>query len=147
MPTIKAITYDGIVQGGKFIPDDANLYALRYLFLEGKRVREVVDMVRKKRSDAQNRYWFGVVVKAFMEAMDEDFDAQRVHYAIVSEIHFEVVQGLDGRILKSPKPTHNLSTTEFMELIAKAQRLASEFYNIYIPDPNEAGYDIQQEAA
>jgi hypothetical protein len=42
------------------------------------------------------------------------------------------------------KSTTDLSTIEFNEYYAAIQRWASEFLNIYLPDPNEAPLDYSE---
>jgi hypothetical protein len=43
----------------------------------------------------------------------------------------------DGLFVERIKSTTELSTSQFMDYIAEIQRWASEFLNVYIPEPNE----------
>jgi hypothetical protein len=135
--------FTGTVVKGKFAPDDSITFKLAFCQYEGKKVSVSVAQFRQKRSNAQNKYWWAVPVALIAAKMGED-DAETVHRAIIAEIHYTVTQGRDGLILKVPCSTHDLNTSEFMELIAKVQRWASTFFDgLYIPSPNEAGYDLE----
>lgn len=87
------------------------------------------------RSVPQNRAYFGLAVEAIAKqcnATKED-----MHKALAGEfLGFEYVQLPNGRHIRVPKSTKNLSTIEFKEYVEKIQRWAAE-NGIDIPNPNE----------
>lgn len=134
-------TFVGTVSKGKFAPDSPTEFKLAFCSHEGKRVAVNVDRYHQKRSNAQNKYWWAVPVALIAEKTG--FTPEQTHEAIVNELHYELVNGKDGRGLKVPKPTRTLTTAEFMELIDKVQKWATEFFDgLFIPSPNESGYEI-----
>lgn len=133
--------FTGTVSKGKFSPDLPGAFKVAFCSHEGKKVTVTIDRFHQKRSNAQNKYWWAVPVALIAEKTG--YTTEQAHAAIVNELHYELVNGKDGQALKMPKPTRNLSTVEFMELIDKVQKWATEFFDgLYIPDPGQAGYEI-----
>lgn len=92
-------------------------------------------VIREKRSDAQNRYWHGIVIPAFAEHCG--YDAAEMKDALALELlPKEVVDLKTGEVRTVPGHTSALNTKEFNDLIERAQRLGAEM-EIYIPDPSE----------
>lgn len=90
---------------------------------------------RPSRSSAQNRYWHGVVVPAFVDRCGYTFTEAKDALAL-ELIPREVVDVKTGEVKTVPGHTSDLNTKEFNELIERAQRLGAEM-GIYIPDPGE----------
>jgi len=131
----------GEVVKGKFIPDSPSEFGLAYCEHEGKRVVVNIGRYHQKRSNAQNKYFWAVPIKLI--SAKTGYTPEQAHDAIVNELHYELCNGKNGQAIKVPKPTRNLTTVEFMELIAKIQHWADEFFEgLYIPSPNESGYEI-----
>jgi hypothetical protein len=82
--------------------------------LPGKALRVTVEEVKRKRSDEQNRYWWGVVVKTFWER----------------------IEGLGKARIRPVRRSSKLSKSEFGDLVLRAQQIGAE-HGIYVPDPNE----------
>ena len=90
---------------------------------------------KSKRSDAQNRYLWGVVYPAITERL-EGWESQDVHeYCLGEHFGWETVSGFGKRRIKPLRRSSKLSTLEFMEYIAFIQRRMSE-HGIVIPDPD-----------
>jgi hypothetical protein len=125
-----------------------NLRAFLLTALPGKPLRVTVEQHRKRRSDEQNGYLFGVAYKALCEATG--YDVEDVHEFMLGE-HFGWV---DKRVPKSAKfpqgiervprrtTTRNesgkrqvLSTVEFAEYVDHVQRFGAE-HGVFIPDPD-----------
>lgn len=102
----------------------------------GKPLRVTVEVARKRRSDEQNKYWWGVVVATFCQRL-EGWSPEDVHTYLCGE-HFgwERIEGLGKVRLRPIKRSSKLSKGEFAELVAKAQQIGAE-HGIYIADPNE----------
>jgi hypothetical protein len=90
---------------------------------------------RETRSNAQNRFWHGVVVPAFVDHCGYTF-AEAKDALALELLPKEVVDVKTGEVKTVPGHTSDLNTKEFNELIERAQQLGAEM-GIYIPDPGE----------
>ncbi len=90
---------------------------------------------RETRSSAQNRYWHGVVVKAFAEHCGYEFEEAKDALAL-KLLPIEVTDIQTGEVCVVPGHTSELNTKEFNDLIERAQRLGAEL-GLYIPDPGD----------
>ena len=61
----------GKILNGKFIPDDVMLYYRATKRLEGKKVILSLKEDKPSRSNALNRYYWGVVIKYFIVGYEE----------------------------------------------------------------------------
>lgn len=113
---------------------------------EGKAIEVIIRKKKKHRSTQQNRYYWGVIVeliKNYLQEVDPQviWTPEKVHEIIkfkflrcqkvnpdTAEIEFEYTRS-----------TTDLSTSEFMDLIAQVQQWSAETFDLYIPDPNEQG--------
>lgn len=113
---------------------------------EGKAIEVIIRKKKKHRSTQQNRYYWGVIVeliKNYLQEVDPQviWTPEKVHDIIkfkflrcqrvnqdTAEIEFEYTRS-----------TTDLSTSEFMDLIAQIQQWSAETFGLYIPDPNEQG--------
>ena len=104
----------------------------RYLLtLPDGPVQIIIKKYRRKRTDPQNKYYFGVVVPILMEYTGYTKD----------EMH----EALKWKFLKIEKPgmpptvgsTKKLNTKEFEEYLENIKRWAAVDLSLYIPDPNE----------
>lgn len=100
----------------------------------GKALVVTVAEQKRKRSDEQNRYWWGVVVATFCKAL-EGWSAEDVHTYLCGE-HFgwERIEGLGKVRLRPIRRSSRLNKTEFAGLVAFAQQKGAE-HGIYVPDP------------
>lgn len=121
----------GTIKDGKLTLDNKHKFELFLRCLDG-RVELTVKKFRKKRSDPQNRYYWGVVIKILGE-----------HFGYESE---EMHEALKWQFLrkKGPVPTvistTKLNTMEFMEYLDRIMRWASIEHKIYIPSPDEVEF-------
>lgn len=119
-------------------PDRAQVAGLaRWLAaaLPGKALRVEVAEYRKRRSDQQNRYLWGVAYKRLEEATGQE--AADWHDFFLGEFFgWERVSLFDRPRLKPLRRSKKLSTTEFSDYVEFIQRKAAE-HGIYIPSPNE----------
>ena len=109
----------------------------------GKRIIFTVERKYNKRSNDQSRFFHGVILPILSEALIEagyneaksmEWTKDFVKYHCLIK---EYVNNKTGEITKSIGKTSELTTTEFMELIATVQQWAMENLNCYLPDPNE----------
>lgn len=103
--------------------------------LDSEKTWEVaVTEKKRRRSEQQNRYLWGVVYKTLCEHL-EGWDAQDVHEYFLGE-HFgwEVLEGLGRKRMKPIRRSSRLNKMEFADYIAFIQRKAAEL-GVFIPDP------------
>ena len=98
--------------------------------LEGKYVEVVVRKERSERSNNQNKYYHGVVVKMLSDFTG--YDRDEVHEILKHEFLKKVNTGGFEYV----KSTAKLSTVEFEEYLDKIKTWAS-MLGCVIPDPNE----------
>ena len=123
----------GSVKEGKLILDLPASFNRYLMTLEGKRVTCEVKKFVKKRTDLQNRYYWGVIVDILSRELG--YEPEEIHLMLRERflrIHDE--QHPDFVIAKS---TTKLNTQEFNEYIEAIQRWAAQELQIYIPDPTE----------
>ena len=98
-----------------------------------------VDMVFSNRSSQQNKYYWGVIVPACKQGLEEqgtDACLQEAHNTLKAECNYqELVNEQSGEILKVVKSTANRNTKEFLEYVEKCRRFIREWFNIETPDP------------
>lgn len=96
---------------------------------------------KKKRSNSQNSYYFGVVVTMVclrLRDLGNDVTIEETHDFLKANFNYkEIVKEETGEILKIPRGTSELSTIEFSEYIERVIRFGAEFLDIQIPLPNE----------
>lgn len=91
---------------------------------------------RTKRSDAQNRYYWGVVIEMiYAKLRKHGYSEDEIHEILLAEFARgrEVLPGVPGKIKRSRK----MSTVEFNDYWRRIQRWAAEKLRLYIPDPKE----------
>lgn len=104
--------------------------------LPGKELVVTVSERKRKRSDEQNRFWWGVVVQTFCQRL-EGWTPEDVHTYLCGEIWgWERIEGLGRARLRPVKRSSRLSKGEFAEMVTRAQQIGAE-HGIYVPDPNE----------
>lgn len=102
--------------------------------LDGEKAWEItVEEKKRRRSEQQNRYLWGVVYKTCLEHL-QGWDAEDVHEYFLGE-HFgwETIEGLGRKRLKPLRRSSRLNKQEFADYINFIQRKMSEF-GVFIPD-------------
>lgn len=111
------------------------------LSLNCKEFTFTLEKKRNKRSNEQNKYYWGVVlplVKQGLLDIGYQVNIESTHDFIKSEFNYkEIVNKETGEVKKIPNSTTQLSKSEFAEVVERIKIFASEWLNIYIPDPNE----------
>ena len=134
IPTI----YGTVTDDGRFHADDPIAFKNAFVMLRNKNVEVSIKERRKRRSDRQNAYYWGVVVKMLSE--HTGYSPDQMHSILKQIFNSEVamVGGIECRIEKS---TTKLSTYDFSEeYIRSIQQWAAEKFDLQIPDPNEVEY-------
>ena len=108
---------------------------------EGKNIEVVIKRKRAKRSDRQNRYYWGVVIPIVhgeFRNLGHNLNPEEVHFFLKQKFNYKMVCSPDGELIgEVPKSTAELNKHEFMEYIDKVIQWAAEILNITIPQPNE----------
>jgi len=97
-----------------------------------------IDVVehRERRSDAQNRYLWGVAYAELAKTTGQE--AEDWHEYFLGEHYgWETVELMGRRKLRPIRRSSKLSKAEFAEHVAFIQMRAAE-HGIYIPDPGES---------
>jgi hypothetical protein len=108
----------------------------------GKDVEIVISKKKSKRSNQQNRYYWGVVVGMIQQGLKDigyDFDKQKTHDFIKGNFCYkDSVDEQTGEIrFREPISTTEMSKIEFEEMLSRLKIFAAEYLNTVIPDPNE----------
>ena len=136
-------THHGITENGIFTPDDRTAHISALGALQGKRTTMTLERFRKARSGRQNRYYWGIIIKAIQEAggyttPDEAHDACR--WALLR------VEREKGPYCRS---TTELTTIETEDYYSKLRQMGAEGFfgdSVWIPEPNQTDFDYTLEA-
>jgi hypothetical protein len=133
MGTLDTTRFKASIHEGKFVYEHPELLRQKIIKLEGQEVWVSLVKKTKGRSDNQNRYYWGVVIKILGEHLGY-FD-------------YEIHDGLKSMFLLEPalfpkvRSTTDLSTKEMEDYLAKIRTWSSTNLNVFIPEPNEVPYD------
>ncbi len=137
--------FHGEVKDQKLILKNKEKF-LQYLRgLEGKEVTISLGLRKRTRSINQNKYYWGVVLEIFGNALGIDVDD--LHEVLISKFLGERVielvnkDGVKENYSVSQQRTKALETDEFEDYLEKVRRWAVSNFNIYIPLPNEFDYE------
>lgn len=130
------------VVGGKLPERDALRIGTAIRHLDGKKVLIALSEVKRKRSDQQNRYYWGVVVKLVTDAFRDAgnmVNAEDVHDFLKQHVGklSQVLVTPDGEVLRGPGSTARLTTTEFSNYVEAVRAWAAEVLGLSIPSPDE----------
>ena len=96
---------------------------------------------KRYRSTIQNAYYWGIVVAMISERLRElghDVDRDLTHEFLKGRFLFtELLDPSTGEMMRIPKKTSELTTSEFMDYLEYVKQFAAETLDIYVPDPNE----------
>lgn len=114
----------------------ARVVAVLSALSKDKPLRVTIEELKRKRSDEQNRYLWGVVYKTLLDHLP-GWEAEDVHEYMLGECYgWETIEGMGKKRLKPIRRSSKLNKMEFADYIAFIQRKASEL-GVYIPDPSE----------
>jgi hypothetical protein len=107
-----------------------------YLHTLKGEVEIIIRSPRKKRSNDQNEYYWGVVLKLIADQTGHTDEEVHEH------LKWRFLRK-HGR-LETVKSTTKLSTIEFEEYLSKVRQFASGELNIYVPLPNEVSEEDKE---
>lgn len=132
-------------EDGKFRPDSPKAFSLAMARFQPKeKIKITFEKHHETRSNAQNRAFFGIVVKAFCDFMGYRFNNERDRLYVKDCIlelvgHTETVKALNGEMKVRPLPTSKLSKPAFSDLYARCQEEGAKL-GIFLPDPGTPEY-------
>jgi len=117
-------------------PAANRMLAFALAMLPGKRIRVEVSEYRKRRSDEQNRYLWGVCYAALRDATGQPPEDWH-EYMLGEWAGWEETSLFGRKRLRPMRRSSKLTTGEFADYVAFVQQRAAE-NGVYIPDPDEA---------
>lgn len=113
-----------------------NLHQFVLSALPGKRLKVTVEEYRKRRSDDQNRFLWGLVYPTILQSGSlEGWTAEDLHEYFLGEVYgWQTIEGFGRKRIKPIRRSSKMTTVEFAEFIAEIQRRMAEF-GVFIADP------------
>ena len=135
------VEFTAYVKDGKIGDSIAVLVGRAIRALDGKRVKIVISELKKKRSNPQNRYYWGFVIPPITELLRDfgnDVDADETHEFLKEHVGKLVAVVLDGNGVrhKIVQSSAKQDTAKFEEYLERIRAWAAE-YQLIIPLPNE----------
>ena len=109
---------------------------------DGKDLLITFEKIKKKRSNQQNAYYWGIVIviiKSALKSTGNNLSENDVHDLLRLKFLKEtiLIKEETGEVIERVKSTTELTTSQFMDYIAEIQQFAAEYFDVIIPDPNE----------
>lgn len=135
------------VEGGKLLRN-RHLLEKTITHFEGKNITITIERTRNKRTNPQNKWYWGLAVPMVQhrlselgELMSKESTHNLLKVAVMkidpSLIMDEVIIESTAEVLERMRSTSELSTTEFMAFKNHVQQWAIETLDIDIPDPDQ----------
>lgn len=132
-----------VSEGGKYRIVNRKLFVQCLASFRGKPLTLTVERKKKKRSSPQNRFFHGPVLDilqmglidaGYNEARSKEWVKDLVKYKFLRS---EAVSETTGEVIEVIRGTSDLTTSEFMDLMADVTQWAAEYLGIEIPDPGQ----------
>ena len=109
---------------------------------ENKQVVIKIEKFKKKRSTQQNRFYYGVIIPIVQNCLKEAghiMTNESTHDLIKLKFLKETlfVNETTGEVIERIKSTTELSTSQFMDLLAEINNFTFEYFGVSIPSPND----------
>jgi hypothetical protein len=134
--------FTGTIQSGKLTLDKGQQFREYLHTLEGKRIELTVERLTHKRTNNQNKYYWGVVVAEI--AKHTGHDPEQVHELLKQKfspkwrlMEKNNTNGMITEFSDIPTSTTHLDTIAFVEYTEKCRMWANEFLGLQIPLPGE----------
>lgn len=132
--------WPGRVQDGILKLNDSEGFKKECALYEGKQVVLTLDRWKNPRSNDQNRYYWGVVLKMMADETgntpEEVHDLMRGEFLPGTRITMKLAK--DSLVTKVRTSTSDLDTIAFTEYIEKIRQFAARELGLNIPDPTSA---------
>jgi len=111
---------------------------------EGSEIVITIQKAKKRRSNPQNSYYWGIVLnivqQGLKDATGEFRSVENIHYNILLKMFApenEIVNIETGECITEKITSSEMTTTQFAEYIMEIQKWSAEFLGNSIPNPNE----------
>jgi hypothetical protein len=109
---------------------------------EGKQIVIKIEKANKKRSTQQNRFYYGVIIPIVQNCLKEAghlMTNESTHDLIKLKFLKEAlfVNEETGEVIERIKSTTELSTSQFMDLLAEINNFTFEYFGVSLPSPND----------
>lgn len=109
---------------------------------EGNQVVIKIEKFKKKRSTQQNRFYYGIVIPIVQNCLKEAghiMTNESTHDLIKLKFLKETlfVNETTGEVIERIKSTTELSTSQFMDLLAEINNFTFEYFGVSLPSPND----------
>ncbi len=109
---------------------------------EGKQIVIKIEKAKKKRSTQQNRFYYGVIIPIVQNCLKDAghiLTNESTHDLIKLKFLKEVlfVNEDTGEVIERIKSTTELSTSQFMDLLAEINNFTFEYFGVSLPSPND----------
>ena len=109
---------------------------------EGKQIIIKIEKAKKKRSTQQNRFYYGVIIPIVQNCLKEAghvMTNENTHDLIKLKFLKETlfVNETTGEVIERIKSTTELSTSQFMDLLAEINNFTFEYFGVSLPSPND----------
>jgi hypothetical protein len=109
---------------------------------EGKQIVIKIEKAKKKRSTQQNRFYYGVIIPIVQNCLKEAghiMTNESTHDLIKLKFLKETlfVNEETGEVIERIKSTTELSTSQFMDLLAEINNFTFEYFGVSLPSPND----------
>lgn len=109
---------------------------------EGKDVLITFEKPKKKRSNPQNAFYYGVIIPIVQNALRDAgyiMTNEATHDLIKLKFLKEVILTNEdtGEVVERVKSTTELSTSQFMDFVAEISIFTNEYFGVIIPSQNE----------
>ena len=109
---------------------------------EGKQIVIKIEKAKKKRSTQQNRFYYGVIIPIVQNClkdaghiMTNESTHDLIKLKFLKEALF--VNEQTGEVIERIKSTTELSTSQFMDLLAEINNFTFEYFGVSLPSPND----------
>ena len=137
---IPRLKFHGKIEGHRFRPNEPRAFLTYVKSLSGEDVTVTVNKYRayKQRSNEQNRYYWGVVVKLLSD--ETGHSAEEIHEVLKIKFLLKPYN-LKGKQLPGATSTADLTTAEFESYLSQVRSWASQELAVYIPAPHEVTFE------
>ncbi len=141
MKVAKTITLPVKISGGK-LASNLNMISNILDVYEGHTIDVTFKKRTNKRSNQQNKYYFGVIVEIFRNCIKEEWaeiwSRSQVHEFLKTNCNYEeLINEETGLVVRRIKSTTENTTGDQEEYHTKCRTLALDYFNTTIPLPNE----------
>lgn len=110
---------------------------------EGKEITIKIEKAKKKRSNPQNAYMWGVVIPIVQNCLKDSgnvFSGSQTHELLKYKFLKEtiLVNETTGEFVERIKSSTELSTSQMMDYFAEIREWVFDFWGVQIPEPNES---------